>query len=72
MTNELRVGTFEYCVTISVKSVRLILDILAELYTCDNLTPEEQNAQVELFEALNTHLERVAYEIERVAYEKSI
>ena len=70
MTNELQMGTFVDCVTISVKSARLILDMMAELDTCDNLTPEEQNAQVELLEALNTHLERVAYEIERVADER--
>ena len=62
MTNELQVGTFVDCVQISVKNVRLILDMMDELATCDNLTPEEQEAQAELFKAFNTHLERVAYE----------
>mgnify|MGYP003644839671 CR=1 FL=1 len=62
MTNELQVGTFVDCVTISVKSARLILDMMAELDTCNNLTPEEQEAQADLFNVFNTYLEMSADE----------
>ena len=62
MTNELQVGTFVDCVTISVKSARLILDMMAELDTCNNLPPEEQEAQADLFNVFNTYLEMSADE----------